>query len=324
MTDLNAVRLFVKVVEAGTFSGAARSLSLPKATVSRNVAVLEESLATRLLNRTTRKVTLTPLGEAFYREAQAGLGHLETAREIVAAASAEPAGKLRVSAPTYLGTHYLVEWTAEFLRQHPQVSVELHLTDAHTDLVAKGLDVAIRMGNLPDSGLIARRIGPVERILVASPTYLLRQRRLTSPNDLPDHDWIAMGQLRDGAAIQLEGPRGEVSIAPSIRLVVDNAEAALQAVLRDVGIALLPLGVAAQGLRSGELVRVLPQYNRPGGNLHVVFASNRHMSPALRLFIDHLVKQCGKLLESYEPLKAVDLAPLANEMRNGVGVIAKQ
>ncbi|CAH2396732.1 LysR family transcriptional regulator [Mesorhizobium ventifaucium] len=204
MANPGNIALFLKVVETGGFSAAARALGVRKATVSRGVAQLESELDVRLLHRTTRKVTLTALGATFHREAERGFAHLQSAEEFVRAARAEPEGRLRVSAPIYLGTHHLMDWIASFLAQHPKVSIELRLTDKHVDLVAERIDVALRTGRLPDSSLVARRLGAVEGIFVASPEYLRSRHAPTTLGDLDDHDLILLGGTLEPRSVALQ------------------------------------------------------------------------------------------------------------------------
>jgi DNA-binding transcriptional LysR family regulator len=172
VADLNHVALFARVVEPGSFSGAARALAMPKATISRKIAQLEADLGARLLQRTTRRITLTELGRAYYADAAQGLASIEKARERIAASQAEPTGTLRLAAPVGFGAQKLMGWIAEFLHSHEKVRIELKLTDDAVDLIGNGIDLAFRPGKLPDSSMITRRLGTSRLALVASPDYL--------------------------------------------------------------------------------------------------------------------------------------------------------
>jgi DNA-binding transcriptional LysR family regulator len=294
MTDLNHVTIFVRVVESGSFSAAARLLAMPKATVSRSVARLESDLGTRLLNRTTRKLVLTAQGRTFYDGAAQGIAHLDAARERIAAAQAEPAGTLRVTAPVGFGTHYLMQWIPEFLATFRKVSIELRLTDALVDIIEERIDVALRTGQLASSSLIARKLAPSQRVLVASPSYLDLRGMPREVDELVQHSCVVFGPSLDNAVWRLDGPDGAREIQVSGRLAVDGGQAALQAAIAGIGIALLPLALVADRLRDDRLRRVLPDYGVSGG-LFSVYPSNRYISSALRAFLDFVERKAVDL-----------------------------
>ena len=294
MADLNHIALFIKVVEAGSFSAAARALQTPKATVSRNIARLESDLDARLLHRTTRKLELTAQGRSFYDEATRGMAHLDAAREHIEAAQSEPSGILRVTAPVGFGSHLLMPWVAEFLEKFSKVSVELKLTDAYVDLIDAGIDVALRTGQLASSSLIARRLAPAGRILVASPRYIQQHGAPRKIDDLKRHACVVLAQPLDRAVWRLEGPKGAVEIEVGGRLAVDDAYAALKATLADLGIGLFPVSMVAKDIRNGRLNQVLTSYRVDGG-LFAVYPSNRHISAALRAFLDFIATKAAAL-----------------------------
>jgi DNA-binding transcriptional LysR family regulator len=289
MVDLNHITLFAKVVEAGSFSGAARALAMPKATVSRKVAQLEADLGARLLQRTTRRVTLTALGRAYYEDAARGLANIEAAGERVAASQAEPSGTLRVTAPVGLGARKLMGWIGEFLQRYEKVRIELKLTDDPVDLIGNGIDVAFHAGRLPDSSLITRRLGTSRLALVASPGYLDRRGRPHRIEDLKTHDCVAFGPSLDNEVWRLKGPRGWREVPVHARIAVDGSYAEVQAALAGLGIALLPLALIHHELQVGLLEQMLPDYGVDGGTMNLVYPSNRHMSAALRAFLDFVV-----------------------------------
>lgn len=291
--DLNHIALFAKVVEAGSFSAAARALGMPKATLSRNIAQLEAALDARLLQRTTRRVTLTALGRAYYGDAVAGLSSIERARERIAAAQAEPAGILRIAAPVGFGTRKLMRWIAEFLQNHEKVKIELKLTDDPVDLIGDGFDLAFRTGRLPDSSLITRRLGISRLALVASPGYLARRGRPRRLEDLKDHDCVAFGPSLDNEVWRLKGPDGWREVAVRARIAVDGSYAEVQAALAGLGIALLPLALIRHDREAGALEQVLPDYGVDGGSMNIIYPSNRHLPAALRVFLDFVIAQAG-------------------------------
>jgi DNA-binding transcriptional LysR family regulator len=290
MADLNRVALFTAVVEAGGFSAAARRLGMPKASVSRGVALLEAELGARLLNRTTRRLELTAPGRAYYDAAAQGLARLEEARDAISAAQAEPSGTLRVTAPVDFGSQYLMAWIPEFLAQWDRVRIELQLTDAYVDLLAARIDVAFRTGRLADSSFIARRLASTRRVLLASPAYLAAHGTPESVGDLARHRCVVFGPLLDGAVWRLEGPDGRTDVRVSGRLAVDSAHAALAGAIAGLGIALLPKGVAADALAAGRLRQVLAGFGIEGG-LYAVHPSNRHPPAALRAFLDFAARK---------------------------------
>ena len=286
MIDLNHVALFARVVEAGSFSGAARALGIPKATVSRKLASLEAELGARLLHRTTRKLELTALGRQFYEQANAGLSLLRAAEDQASATRSVPSGKLRVAAPIEMGTRQLMDALPEFLHAHPQVAVELMLHDGFVDLVAERIDVAFRTGRLKSSSFVARKLAPTRRVLLASPSYLRARGTPTRLPDLATHDCIVFGASLDNATWRLDGPRGRSDVQVRGRVAVDSARAALRGALIGLGIALLPAALARDELEDGRLQQVLTRYGVDGGGLYLVYPSNRHPSAALRAFVD--------------------------------------
>ncbi|WP_225768751.1 LysR family transcriptional regulator [Inquilinus sp. Marseille-Q2685] len=286
--DLNHLILFSRVVRAGSFSGAARMLGLPKATVSRNIARLEEEIGARLLHRTTRKIELTSLGRAYLDEVDLGLRHLEAASERVAATQRVPSGTLRLTAPVYFGVRYLIEWVAEFCTRFPDVKVELHLSDDYVDLIERRIDIAIRTGRLSSSSLVARKLGPAKRIVVASPGYLSRRGTPRSVGDLPAHDAVVLGPSVDNAAWRLDGPQGPEEVHMQGRIAVNSAQAALRAAVAGLGLALLPTGVVQDDLDAGRLRQVLKRHGVDSGGLYAVYASGRHPTAAHRALLDFL------------------------------------
>jgi DNA-binding transcriptional LysR family regulator len=270
---------------------------MPKATVSRKIAQLEADLGARLLQRTTRRVTLTALGRAYYEDAAQGLASIERAKERIAASQAAPAGTLRVTAPVGLGAQKLMGWIAEFLQAHERIRIELKLTDDPVDLIGNGIDLAFRAGTLPDSSLITRRLGTSRLALVASPEYLSRRGRPRRIEDLKTHDCVAFGPSLDNEVWRLEGPRGWREVPVHARIAVDGSYAEVQAALAGLGIALLPLALIRHDLEAGRLEQVLHDYGVDGGTMNIVYPSNRHMPAALRAFLDFVIAKAGALPE---------------------------
>lgn len=287
--DLNEIVVFSRVVEAGSFTAAAQSLGLPKSTVSRKIAQLEERLDARLLQRTTRKLNLTEIGRAYYERCQRIVSEIAEAEQMVADLQAAPRGLLRLTAPVDFGSLYLGELIAEFLVANPEIQIELVLSDRVFDLVDERLDVGIRFGPLPDSSLVARRLGPVEGFLVASPGYLARRGAPTHPDQLKDHDMVTFVPVKRLRSWRLVGPDGvEAEVVPQSRLTSNGMFAVRAAVRADAGITMLVDFAVNRHLADGTLVRVLPGWKAFSGELFAVYPSTRNLSPKLRTFLEFL------------------------------------
>lgn len=288
MDRLGEMEAFVKVVEAGGFTGAAKLLSLSKSAISKHVSALEQRLGTQLLQRTTRKVTLTEIGHAYYDQAIRALAAAEEADSVASAMQSTPTGHLRISAPLSFGTRRLMPAVAEFMRQHPQVTVELELDDRFVDLMSEGHDAAIRIGELAPSSLRARKIGEAPLRLVASPGYLEARGTPQSIEDLSGHELIAY-TYSARSALRLRGPKGEERmIRPGRRLAVNNGDAMVQAAEQGLGIALAPRFICGASVDEGLLTEVLPDALPEPLGVHVVFPPGRFTAPKLRGLIDHL------------------------------------
>ncbi|MBB4193372.1 LysR family transcriptional regulator [Rhizobium aethiopicum] len=292
MLDLNDIVVFARVVEAGSFTAAARLLAMPKTTVSRRIAALEREFGVRLLQRTTRSLRLTDAGRLYYEESSEALRTLEQANLRLAEARAEPAGTIRISAPVGFGGHFLSATIFDFLATYPKTRVELRLSDDRLNLIENGIDLAFRTGILEDSTLIARKLGSTYRILCASPDYLARCGAPDRPEDLASHDCVIAGRSAANAHWVLEGEGIRETVTVSGRFAANEMQAVMAAAIAGYGIAQLPHGVAAACIADGRLQRVLDGYTTPAGGLHVVYPSSQHLSPLVKAFvqlaIDHL------------------------------------
>ncbi|UVK53863.1 LysR family transcriptional regulator [Mesorhizobium sp. AR02] len=291
MIDLNDVIVFARVVEAGSFTAAARLLAMPKTTVSRRVAALEREVGVRLLQRTTRSLNLTDAGRLYYEQSSQGLRTIEEANLRLAEARAEPSGTIRISAPVGFGGHFLIRAVVEFLALYPKTNVELRLTDDKLNLVEDGIDLAFRTGRLEDSTLIARKIGSTHRLLCASPDYLARYGMPESPADLVRHRCVIAGPSASGAHWVLDGPQGQESVDVAGRFAANEMQAVVAAAIAGFGIAQLPQVMAEALIAEGRLQRVLDGYTTPEGGLHVLYPSSRHLSPLVKAFIDLAVER---------------------------------
>lgn len=272
MTDLNQVATFVRVVEAGSFTAAALVLGLPKSSVSRAVARLEDELGVRLLQRTTRSLHLTDTGRAFYERSRSALASLDEAAGHAADEGASPRGTVRLTAPIDIGIFDLAETLAEFLAAHPAIRVELSLTGRYVDLVAEGFDLAIRGGELEDSSLVARKVGEGDFGLFASPSYLARRGTPVTVAELATHDFVLQRGRAGVARMHLTDAEGNVHVVePHGPVEVDELLFVRQAIEAGIGIGLLPVSVQPRCAKAGSvLVPVLPHHRRRGGAVYVV------------------------------------------------------
>ncbi|MGY9047480.1 MAG: LysR family transcriptional regulator [Rhodobacterales bacterium] len=296
MTDLNHLRIFERVASHGSFSNAARQLGLPKSSVSRAVSKLEEAFGTRLLQRTTREVTLTAAGAALHSRIAPVMKDLDTALTYVETLTGAPAGTLRVSAPIGLGINALGDRLPDFLARYPQIDLILTLEGARADLVSDSIDVALRFGDLPDSSLVAQRLGSVARMICASPTYLSAHGTPSHPNDLPAHRIVDM-PTADGRPRQwrMNGPDGPITeiITPSVS--VDEMLTIHRLVRGGAGIGIVPAYLCEAEIINGDLCRVLPDWSLEAVPLSIVFPSQRELAPSVRAFIDFMREIEGML-----------------------------
>ncbi len=288
MSHLAEIETFVEVVEAGGFRAAATRLELTASAVSKRVRGLEERLGARLLNRTTRRVAPTDVGRALFERARAILSDLEDAEAAVAELQAEPRGPLRVGAPMDFGRRHLAEPLAAFAVAHPGVSLDVELTDRFVDVVGEGFDVVVRIGALPDSSLVARRLAPCRRVLVASPTYLAARGAPSCGAELAEHDVVGYA---------LEAARSwvidaEPHVLPE-RHRADNGEMVRALVLAGRGLALLPTFLVGDDLRDGSLVEILRGRVDADLAIHVVTPHRKLLSTKVRLLLEHLRAPLG-------------------------------
>jgi DNA-binding transcriptional LysR family regulator len=286
--DLNRIAVFARVVEAGSFTAAAAALGVRKSSVSRSVAALEETLGIRLLQRTTRRLSLTDAGAAYYARARDALAGIEEAQRAASSLGAEARGVVRVTAPVDLAGN-LATVTSAFVRAHPAVRVEVSLTARFVDLVKEGFDLAVRAGPLVDSSLLARKLGETEFGLFASPAYLDRAGRPRRLSDLARHDCILYRTAGAAAVWRLSGPRGEEEVSVRGRVETDEFAFVRASAREGVGIAFSPIGMVASLVESGELERVLPRYALRGAPVHIVWPSRGFEPAAVRLLRDALV-----------------------------------
>jgi DNA-binding transcriptional LysR family regulator len=287
--DLNEIAIFARVVEKGSFTAAAESLGLPKSNVSRKVASLERSLGTTLLRRTTRKLSLTDAGTAYFHHAQRVVQEMAAGEQALQQMQSAPHGLLRIAVSVGFGVAFLGGVVAEYLKRFDDVRAELVMSNDLPESLQEGIDLAVRVGPLADSSLMARHLGSLRRVLCASPDYLERRGEPVSPHDLLNHDCLLFpADARDGRTWVLNGPNGSVEAAITGRLVANNLAVIHQAALEGVGIALLPQFRSAADIRAGRLVPVLCNWEPPMVDVHVVYPPDQHPLPKVSAFISLL------------------------------------
>lgn len=297
MQDLNDLFYFAQVVEAGGFTAAGRQLGIPKSRLSRRIAELEERLGTRLLQRTTRQLKLTAVGERYLHHCQAMLLEAEMADEVVASMSSEPRGRLRVSCPVALAHAFLPEVISRFLAQYPLVQLDMVLLNRRVDLISEGIDVALRVRDLGDEdpALVTRRLRQAQMQLVAAPGFA---DHIREPAELASLPVLGAAEADRLVHLRLHGPDGrqaEVALEP--RLAIDDFVVRNAAVRAGLGFTALPSMFCEEELARGELVRLLPDWSLPGGFLQAVYPHRRGLLPAVRAWIDHLAisfEACGE------------------------------
>lgn len=294
MDKLASMRVFVKAVEAGSISAAAFALEMSSQLAGKQIRALEDGLGVKLLTRTTRRQSLTDGGQVFYERAKNILAEMDLAEALMAETRSEPRGRLRISAPVTFGSHALAPKLAEYLRRHPEVSVDLSLTNRNVDLVEEGFDVLFRAGDLPDSSLIAKRLAPYHLVLCAAPGYLGSASRLETPQDLVEHECLIFAHSSLRTHWSFIGPEGRVTIPIVGRFCANSGEALRAAALSGMGILFQPYELVANEISSGRLVRLLPEYEPPPRALHALYASDRQMTPKLRSFLDFIAEELGE------------------------------
>ena len=295
MDRLTGIAIFVRVVETESFSRAADQLGLSKSTVSKQIRRLEDRLGVRLLNRTTRSMSLTDVGREFYERCSGIVDQAQAAEAAVTDMQTAPVGKLRVAGPMSFGTRELAPAISEFLREHEGMHVELSLSDHLVNLVDEGFDLAIRVSTLPDSSLVATRLAPARRVVVASPAYLAKAGTPAHPSDLADHQCLLYAYQRGSAETwRFEGEEGqEVAVRVSGMLRVNNGEALARAAREGLGVVMLPTFIVGDDLRAGNLECLFPDWKTDMGGVYAIYPHGRHLSPRLRAFVDFLRARFG-------------------------------
>ena len=292
LDTLGLFRAFVRVAEAGSFTAVAVERGTSQPTISRQIAALEEHLGCRLLQRTTRSLTLTEDGRRLYDHARGAIDAVAAAESAVGRRQGKPGGRLRLASAVVMGRLHVIPLLPRFLDRYPGVEVELSMSDSLSDLVEEGIDLAIRVGELNDLGLIARRIGTTRRVLVATPGYLSRRGRPHDLGDLANHDCIVYSGLATGANWAFLTPEGPVSVPVRGRVQVNSTEGARAAIPEGLGIGVAPVWHFVDGeIESGRLVVLLQDFEPRPQPIHAVYPSRRHLALRVSAMVDFLAAE---------------------------------
>jgi DNA-binding transcriptional LysR family regulator len=294
MDRMAAIEAFVKVSETKSFTEAAARLGQSKSAMSRHISALEAELGARLFHRSTRTLALTEAGQSYYERMARILSDIAEADRAVTQLQAAPRGRLRVNAPMSFGFLHLAGILPDFMERYPEVSIDLVMNDRFVDLVDEGFDVALRIGGMADSSLIAKKLGPVRRVICASPDYLDKRGVPLTPDDLRAHDCLCNTNGPSPYEWSFIHPDGE-AWAVDVRggITANNGDALRVAALKGLGLTLLPTFIVGADLQAGNLVTVLDQYMVQKLSMHAVYPTSRHLSPKVRAFVDFLFERFG-------------------------------
>ncbi len=296
MIDKNAMALYVKVVENNSFSRAAQREGVPVSTVSRKISGLEKSLGVRLLERSTRKLRMTEIGQDYYERCRRGLEEFETANSLVRDQQAEVSGRLRLSVPPSLSDVVIIPLIEAFQARYPNAIVNCLVTDRHVNHIEDGIDISLRVGDLKDSSLVARRLLRYRSVLVASPGYLARAGAPKHPNELPLHALVAFSRWEPAVTWELEnnGETYKVNVQP--RIAINDYTGVQSAVINGLGISEIPSILCGKDIQDGRLLEVMPDWQFSPVTLSAIYPSNRNLSRLIRLFKDFCVEHIEALV----------------------------
>lgn len=299
MLDLNDMTVFARVVEAGSFTAAGKALSLPKSNVSRRIARLENSLNVRLIDRTTRKLRLTEIGQALYHHAQRIGEEAEAVGSLVESMTSRPKGTLKISASVSTGQHLLAPILPEFLRRYPELKLNLELSNRRIDLIEEGIDVAIRIGSMKDSNMIATYLGTVHIYLYCSPEYIVQHERPSEPADLANHNILLMNKMSAGVGntLRLTNALGEEKVALNPYCSINDFDTLHHLTCGGLGISALPMHLCQSDVDNGALERILPDWEIPPVDLNAIYTSRKGKLPKLTAFIEYMKNRLGELIQ---------------------------
>jgi DNA-binding transcriptional LysR family regulator len=295
MDVLNSMLVYVAIVEQGSLVRAAESLGTSGAAVSRQIAALEDHVGARLLNRTTRRMSVTDAGQEYFNRAKQILSDVAEAEALAGESAAQPTGLLRISAPLSYGVNRLSRWIPDFMAAYPRLRLDLDLTDRHVDLATDGIDVAVRIALRPaETNVIARKITTVHRVVCAAPAYLARRGRPLQPSDLAEHDTLSFSQLSTGdhwAFRDASGRQAHVRLRPTLR--ASSGDMLCELAARGAGIVNEPDFMVAPHIATGALEPILTDWNSESFNVYALYLSRKFLSAKVRVFIDYLQRMEG-------------------------------
>lgn len=294
MDRLSAMTMFTRVVETGSFSAVARELNTTQPTISKNIAELETWLGAKLLNRSTRSLHLTEAGADYYERCVSILMDIEEAEQNIGHLQTQPKGHLRVNTVVAFGRLHLMPLLGAFLEQYPEISVEILLNDRVVDLVEEGVDVALRMGDLGDSSLIAKKLAASPMVVAATPEYLEKNGVPNHPNDLKEHNCIIYTGVENTRQLNFLENNEPIFIRVDGNIHSNNTEAIREALLAGYGITMVPRWLVGDALIKGELVEVLTDFQSDPLNLYAVYPPGRHLPLKARTFIDFVAENLGR------------------------------
>ncbi|MCK5649406.1 MAG: LysR family transcriptional regulator [Gammaproteobacteria bacterium] len=294
MDRLNSMSLFVEVAKSNSFTATADKIGISRAQVSKSVMQLEKHLGARLLNRTTRRISLTETGRIYYERCNAILQDIEEIEGIASEQTSTPHGTLTLNVPTSFGILHLNEAISVYIKHYPQVQISLSLADRFVDVVAEGFDLVIRIAELEDSSLIARKIAPCQLVLCASPDYIKKNGEPGVPQDLAIHNCLTYSNNLKPDIWELQGVDGKESIKVSGSISADNGDILKTAAVSGLGITLLPTFIVGSEFCSGQLQQVLPDYYSSEISIYAIFPSRRYLSAKVRTFVDFLSDYFGE------------------------------
>jgi len=294
MKTFSTIPVFTTVVKLGSFSEAGRKLGINKSAVSKKISALEEHLGVKLIQRTTRKLNLTEAGEQYYSYINKALSLINEGEDAVNSLQGTPTGHLKISIPMVFGQLHVAPLLSDFLLLFPDIKITLSMDDKMVDLVKEGFDMVLRIGALPDSNLIARKLSACRSILCASPGYLDKHGKPTTLNDLKLHNCLYYSYFTAGIEWTFDGPNGTERIKPKGNIQVNNSEVLKQLLLDDVGLCQMPLFIVEPELACGKLVPILQQYHLPEHGIYAVYPQRAFIPEKLRVFLDFLEQKLAQ------------------------------
>ena len=301
MDRFSELEVFTSIIEQGSFTDAARKLGLSKSVVSKQITALEARLGVTLLNRTTRQVQPTEIGEEFYRQSKSVLSNLQLAEEYVSSQQSTIRGKLRITAANDFGVNQLADPVSKFLCEHSDVKIEMKLENQFVDIVAENFDLAFRIGNLSDSSLKARKIAETQTSVLASPDYIKKHGAPRSLAEIVEHDVLQYSNMQGESVWRVSDSVGQIQHIPiNANFTVNDGKSLLKAAIAGVGLTILPCFVYTEALKSGQLVKILPEFEPATMGVYIVYPPSDYIPPKTRAFIDFMVTAFkGKGMENW-------------------------